>query len=182
MSGRSYNHYMRPQDRDGNNHASGRGRSQHLAPSRGRSRERSYDVHYDERNYRTERDMRGDEGRRDQYHRSRSSDYAPHSRSHRSRSYDPHPTRYNSSHHDNSSRKRHRSPDHVASAIYKTMSTIDLEAQEASVMADQRTQDMSVVHLHLPMAMERRCIELQLMHFIELRTPKTMLMHRMVAI
>jgi hypothetical protein len=70
----------------------------------------------------------------------------------------------------------------VASAIYKTMSTIDLEAQEASVMADQRTQDMSVVHLHLPMAMERRCIELQLMHFIELRTPKTMLMHRMVAI
>eukprot|EP00984_Skeletonema_dohrnii_P013476 scaffold5585_cov94-Skeletonema_dohrnii-CCMP3373.AAC.3 len=112
MSGRSYNHYMRPQDRDGNNHANGRGRSQHLAPSRGRSRERSYDVHYDERNYCTERDMRGDEGRRDQYHRSRSSDYAPHSRSHRSRSFDPHPNRYNSSHHDNSSRKRHRPPDH----------------------------------------------------------------------
>eukprot|EP00984_Skeletonema_dohrnii_P031766 scaffold24716_cov77-Skeletonema_dohrnii-CCMP3373.AAC.1 len=114
MPGESYSYYMRPQDHDGNNHASGRGRSQHLAPSRGRSRGCSYNVHYDEQNYRTERDMRGDEGRRDQYHRSRSSDYAPHSRTHRSRSFDPHhhPTRYNSSYHDHSSRKRHRSPDH----------------------------------------------------------------------
>eukprot|EP00984_Skeletonema_dohrnii_P013477 scaffold5585_cov94-Skeletonema_dohrnii-CCMP3373.AAC.4 len=113
MPGESYSYYMRPQDRDGNNHAhaSGRGRSQHLAPSRGRSRGRSYDVHYDERNYRTERDKRG-EARRDQYHRSRSSDYDPHSRSHRSRSFDPHPFPYNSSYHDHSSRKRHRPPDH----------------------------------------------------------------------
>ena len=70
----------------------------------------------------------------------------------------------------------------LTNAIYKTMSTIDLEAKEASVMADQRTQDMSVVHLDLPMAMELRCIELQLMNSIEITTPKTMLMHRMVVI
>ena len=77
MSGQSYSHYMRPQDGDGigSNHASGRGRSPHLASSRGRSRERSYD-----RMSHHERDMSG-EARRDQYHRSRSSDYAPHSRS-----------------------------------------------------------------------------------------------------
>ena len=70
----------------------------------------------------------------------------------------------------------------LTNAIYKTMSTIDLEAKEASVMADQRTQDMSVVHLDLPMAMELRCIELQLMNSIDITTPKTMLMHRMVVI
>ena len=70
----------------------------------------------------------------------------------------------------------------LTNAIYKTMSTIDLEAKEASVMADQRMKDMSVVHLDLPMAMELRCIELQLMNPIEIRTPKTMLMHRMVVI
>eukprot|EP00984_Skeletonema_dohrnii_P010908 scaffold4291_cov76-Skeletonema_dohrnii-CCMP3373.AAC.4 len=99
MSGQSYSHYMRPQDRDGigSNHASGRGRSQHLASSRGRSRERSYD-----RMSHHERDMSG-EARRDQYHRSRSSDYAPHSRSHRSRSYDPHPFPYSYSSSSNNS-------------------------------------------------------------------------------
>eukprot|EP00985_Skeletonema_marinoi_P013377 scaffold6613_cov158-Skeletonema_marinoi.AAC.4 len=97
MSGRSYSHYLRPQDRDGSNHASGRGRSQHLAPSRGRSRERSYD-----RMSHHERDMRG-EARSDQYHRSRSSDCAPYSRSHRSRSFDPHPFPYNYSSSSNNS-------------------------------------------------------------------------------
>ena len=120
MSGQSYSYYMRPQDRDGNNHAhaTGRGRSQHLAPSRGRSRERSYDRMS---HHRDNRDMRG-EARSDQYHRSRSSDCAPDSRGHRSRSFDLHPFPYNyssssnyssqrdSSYHDNSSRKRSRSP------------------------------------------------------------------------
>eukprot|EP00984_Skeletonema_dohrnii_P022077 scaffold11198_cov103-Skeletonema_dohrnii-CCMP3373.AAC.13 len=116
MSAPSYSQYMRPQDRDGNNHASGRGRSQHLAPSRGSSRERSYDSMSHRRD---NRNMRGE--RRDQYHRSRSSDYA-HSRGHRSRSFAPHPfpcnyssssnysSQRNSSYHDNSSRKRSRSP------------------------------------------------------------------------
>ncbi|KAK1733155.1 RAP domain-containing protein [Skeletonema marinoi] len=119
MSGQSYSYYMRPQDRDGSNHAhaTGRGRSQHLAPSRGRSRERSYDRMS---HHRDNRDMRVEASY--QYHRSRSSDYAPHSRGHRSRSFDLHPFPYNyssssnnssqrdSSYHDNSSRKRSRSP------------------------------------------------------------------------
>jgi hypothetical protein len=69
----------------------------------------------------------------------------------------------------------------AASTILKTMSTIEPGAQGASVMADERMKDMSVVHSHLPMAMERRCIEL-LMNSIDLRTPKTMLMQRMVMI
>ena len=71
----------------------------------------------------------------------------------------------------------------LTTAIYKIMSMSDPAAQTgASVMADQRMKDMSVVHWHLPMAIERRCIELQLMNFIEIRTQKTMLMHRMVVI
>ena len=69
-----------------------------------------------------------------------------------------------------------------ASTIYKTMSMSDLAAQEDSMMADQRMKDMSVVHWHLPMAIERRRIELQLMNFIEITIPKTMLMRRMVVI
>ena len=70
----------------------------------------------------------------------------------------------------------------VASTIRKTMSTTDHGAQGASVMVDQRMKDMSVVHSHLPMEIERRCIELQLMNSFELSTPKTMLMRRMVVI
>ena len=70
----------------------------------------------------------------------------------------------------------------LTTAIYKTMSMSDLAAQEDSMMADQRMKDMSVVHWHLPMAIERRCIELQLMNFIEITIPKTMLMRRMVVI
>eukprot|EP00984_Skeletonema_dohrnii_P022078 scaffold11198_cov103-Skeletonema_dohrnii-CCMP3373.AAC.14 len=123
MSRQSYSYYMRPQDRDGNNHASSRSRSQHLAPSCGssRDRERSYD--YDWRDVRyNEQGIHRYEARSDQHHRPRSSDYyASHSRSHRSGSFDPHhhPTYFsssnnssqrNSSYHDNSSRKH--SPSH----------------------------------------------------------------------
>eukprot|EP00984_Skeletonema_dohrnii_P018054 scaffold8343_cov94-Skeletonema_dohrnii-CCMP3373.AAC.2 len=119
-SSQSYSHYMRPQDRGGSNCATSRGRSphQHQASSLARSRGRSHENH---RHY--ERDMRV-EARRDQYHRSWSIDYAPHSRGHRSRSFDPHAnaTRHNyssssnnssqrnSSYHEHSSRKRSRSP------------------------------------------------------------------------
>ncbi len=117
---------MRPQDRDGSNrnHAGGRGRSQHLdfAPSRshGRSRGRSYDFHDGRNDRHNDREMRYPSGNH-QYHRSRSSDYAPHSWSHRSRSCDPHPSRprqtsNSSSHHSyqrnsSHSRKRSRSPE-----------------------------------------------------------------------
>eukprot|EP00985_Skeletonema_marinoi_P017416 scaffold9535_cov160-Skeletonema_marinoi.AAC.10 len=184
MSGRSYSHYMRPQDRDGGNRASGRGRSQHLAPCRGRSRGRERS--YDRMSHRREnRDMKGG-ARCDQCHRSKSSDYAPHSRSHRSRSFDPHhhPTQYNSTHRTKIIRLANAIAHLiiVASTIRKTMSTTDHGAQGASVMVDQTMKDMSVVHSHLPMAIERMCIELQLMNSIEITTPKTMLMHRMVVI
>ena len=115
MSGRSYSHYMRPQDRDGsNNHVGERGRSQQIiAPSRGRSRDRSYDVSC--RHRYDDRDMRC-EAISDRYHRSRSSDHIPH-RSHRSRSLDPRYYNYSSTSNNSfqrnssDSRKRPRSPD-----------------------------------------------------------------------
>ena len=108
---------MRPQDRDGsnNNHVGERGRSQQIAPSRGRSRDRSYDV--SSRHRYDDRDMRRD-ATSDHYHRSRSIDHVPH-RSHRSRSLDTrnynYPSTSNSSfefeRNSSDSRKRPRSPD-----------------------------------------------------------------------
>eukprot|EP00984_Skeletonema_dohrnii_P011446 scaffold4576_cov88-Skeletonema_dohrnii-CCMP3373.AAC.2 len=136
MSGRSYSHYMRPQDRDGSNHASGRGRSQHLAFSRGRSRERSYEC--DLRSRRHERDMRG-EARSDQYHRSRSSDYAPHSRSHRSRSFDSYPFPYNYSSSSNNSFQSNTS--HSRKRIYDLQNNEYQRASRPRRFGDVRPKD-----------------------------------------
>ncbi|KAL7432976.1 hypothetical protein ACHAXM_005056 [Skeletonema potamos] len=118
----SYNYYMRPQDRDGNNHgAVSRGRSQHqhqVSSSRGRNLDRSDDFRdMRSRHHYHERDMSINKRRSDHYHGSKSSDDQRYASSYRSRSSGP--SRYNSSssrdhsyqHNSSNSRKQSRSPD-----------------------------------------------------------------------